>query len=136
MLGQKACTRIHRTACGEWHHNRNWLERIVWAGGARGACCEEGKRDCKKKRSAMEEPDHRHRRLLRLRRERPRRCRAAKQHDELPPSPAGHGLPLQVCRTISLPSTSWQVPVADLNSSEFRGLPLWMEMTPIWGICK
>jgi hypothetical protein len=30
----------------------------------------------------VEEPDHRHRRLLRTRRERPRRC-AAEQRDEL-----------------------------------------------------
>ena len=33
----------------------------------------------------MEEADHRHRRLLRPRRERPRCSRAAKQRDELPP---------------------------------------------------
>ena len=31
----------------------------------------------------MKEPDHRHRRLLRARRERPRRRRAAEQRDEL-----------------------------------------------------
>jgi hypothetical protein len=28
-----------------------------------------------------------------------------------------------VCRTMSLPSTRWQIPVADLNCSEFRVLP-------------
>ena len=34
-------------------------------------------------RCGVEEPDHRHRRLLRARRERPRRRRAAEQRDEL-----------------------------------------------------
>jgi hypothetical protein len=39
------------------------------------------------KRRAAEKSDHRHRRLLRARRERPRRCRtAAKQDDEIAPS--------------------------------------------------
>src|SRR5262245_30800469 len=38
-----------------------------------------------------------------------------------------------VCHTIRLPPTEWQVPLADLNSSEFRGLPLWMELTPHLG---
>src|SRR2546430_828858 len=33
--------------------------------------------------SSVEEPDHRHRRLLRARRERPHSCPAAKQRDEL-----------------------------------------------------
>jgi hypothetical protein len=33
-------------------------------------------------RSTVEEPDHRHRRLLRARRERPRGCRAAEQRDD------------------------------------------------------
>jgi hypothetical protein len=61
--------------------------------------------------------------LLRPRRERPRRNRAAEQRHELPPSHAGHGRPLQRCRTISLPSTRYQIPVADLNCSEFRVLP-------------
>src|SRR5262249_42507818 len=37
--------------------------------------------------------DHRHRRLLRARRERPSRGRAADQRDELAPSHVGHGLP-------------------------------------------
>ena len=36
-------------------------------------------------RSAVEKPNHRHRRLLRARRERPRRRRAAEQRDELAP---------------------------------------------------
>jgi hypothetical protein len=50
-------------------------------------------------------------------------CRAAEQHHELPPSHAAHGLPSQwVCRMISLPPARWQVPVAGLNRSEFRGL--------------
>src|SRR6266568_4703339 len=35
------------------------------------------------KRRAAEEPDHRHRRLLRARREWPRGCRAAEECDEL-----------------------------------------------------
>ena len=43
------------------------------------------------RRCAAEKPDHRHRRLLRARRERPRRRRAAEQRDELPPPHAGHG---------------------------------------------
>src|SRR5262249_47449914 len=34
---------------------------------------------------AAEQPDHRHRRLLRPRRHRPRRCRAAEQRDEVAP---------------------------------------------------
>jgi hypothetical protein len=33
----------------------------------------------------MKEPNHRHRRLLRARRERPRRSRAAEQRDEAAP---------------------------------------------------
>src|SRR5262249_56242465 len=43
------------------------------------------------RRPAAEEPDHRHGRLLRARRERPRR-RAAEQCDERAPSYVGHGL--------------------------------------------
>src|SRR5262245_32077817 len=35
------------------------------------------------RRRAVEKPDHRHRRLLRPRRERPCRCRTAEQRDEL-----------------------------------------------------
>ena len=38
---------------------------------------------------AFEEPDHRHRRLLRARRERPGKCRAAEKGDELAPPHAG-----------------------------------------------
>jgi hypothetical protein len=34
---------------------------------------------------AVEKPDHRHHRLLRMRRERPSRSRAAEQRDELAP---------------------------------------------------
>jgi hypothetical protein len=37
------------------------------------------------RRPAAEKPDHRHRRLLRARRERPRRRRATEQRDELAP---------------------------------------------------
>src|SRR5262245_40136273 len=44
----------------------------------------------------VEETDHRHRRLLRARGEGPRRRRAAEERNELPPSHAGHGLPLRV----------------------------------------
>jgi len=46
----------------------------------------------------MEESDHRHRRLLRPRRERPRGSRAAEQRDELAPltqSPRRRGQALQ-----------------------------------------
>src|SRR5215472_17726033 len=42
---------------------------------------------------AAEEPDHRHCRLLRERRERPRGSRAAEQRDELAPSHVGHQPP-------------------------------------------
>src|SRR5262249_60585498 len=28
MLGQRACTQIQGTACGEWHHDRNWFGGI------------------------------------------------------------------------------------------------------------
>src|SRR5262249_58217492 len=42
-------------------------------------------------RSAVEESDHRHRRLLGARRERPCGGRAPDQRHELPPSHAGHG---------------------------------------------
>jgi hypothetical protein len=35
------------------------------------------------RRRAPKEPDHRHRRLLRARRQRPRRCRAPEKRDEL-----------------------------------------------------
>src|SRR5262249_59957449 len=41
------------------------------------------------RRSLVKEPDHRHSRLLRPRRERPRGCRAAEKCDEVPPP---HGL--------------------------------------------
>ena len=41
-------------------------------------------------RCAVEKPDHRHRRLLRARRERPRRRRAAEQRDELAPLSFDH----------------------------------------------
>jgi len=42
-------------------------------------------------RCAVEKTDHRHRRLLRARRERPRRRRAAEEADELAPPYAEHG---------------------------------------------
>jgi hypothetical protein len=42
------------------------------------------------RRCGFEEPDHRHRRLLRARRERPSSCRAAKQRDELAAIHFGH----------------------------------------------
>src|SRR5262249_45538595 len=54
------------------------------------------------RRSVVEEPDHRHCRLLRARRERPRRRRAAEQDDELAPSHVEHGL-LPGTRYASLP---------------------------------
>src|SRR5262249_60820280 len=28
MLGQRACTKSQWTACGEWHHDRNWFRGI------------------------------------------------------------------------------------------------------------
>jgi hypothetical protein len=37
-------------------------------------------------RSAVEEPDHRHRQLLRKQRQRPTHCSAANQRDEVAPS--------------------------------------------------
>src|SRR5215470_18074336 len=40
---------------------------------------------CQFERCEVEKPDHRHRRLLRARPERPRRRRAAEQRDELAP---------------------------------------------------
>ena len=42
------------------------------------------------RRRRVKKPDHRHRRLLRARRERPRRRRAAEQRDELAPSSFDH----------------------------------------------
>src|SRR5215475_464989 len=41
-------------------------------------------------RRAAEEPDYRHRRLLRTRRQRPRYCRAAEKRDELAPPQVEH----------------------------------------------
>src|SRR5262249_55051064 len=43
------------------------------------------------RRTRMEIPDHRHRWLLRSRRERPRRRRAADERHERAPSPVEHG---------------------------------------------
>src|SRR5262249_36594006 len=48
------------------------------------AKCGDGPRVAALGRSGVDEPDHRHRRLLRAHRERPR-SRAAEQRDELPP---------------------------------------------------
>jgi hypothetical protein len=87
------------------------------------------------RRCAAEEPDHRHRRLLRARRERPRGCRAAEQRNELTPPHVGHGgfLPPRsepsatdgplrsVYGTLNLLQSSRQVLGADLNRSESRG---------------
>ena len=42
------------------------------------------------RRCGAEKPDHRHRRLLRARRQRPRGCRAAEQRDELAPFSFDH----------------------------------------------
>src|SRR5262245_7935137 len=53
-------------------------------------------------RPAAEKSDHRHRRLLRACRERPRGCRAAEQRDELASSSIEHGL-LPGTRCASLP---------------------------------
>src|SRR5262245_2379088 len=43
------------------------------------------------RRPAVEQPDHRHRRLLRPRCQRPGDCRAAEQRDELAPRYVEHG---------------------------------------------
>jgi hypothetical protein len=71
------------------------------------------------RRGAAEEPNDRHRRLLRTHRERPSHGRAAEQRDELSPSHVEHGgfLPQSVCLTLSLPQDGWQVLGADLNCS-------------------
>src|SRR5215471_20228332 len=93
-------------------------------------------------RSAVNEPYHRHRRLLRACRERPCSCRAAEQGDELAALNAGHGdfLPLPVVsapprptgirrcsvyRALNLPQNGRQVLGPDLNRSESTGaLPI------------
>src|SRR5215510_9618887 len=63
------------------------LDRHILAldeGGFTKALAECGQIPCTiDRRRAAEEPDHRHRRLLRPRRERPRHCRATEQRDEL-----------------------------------------------------
>src|SRR5262245_10495188 len=71
-----------------------------------------------------EEADYRHRRLLRSRRERPRR-RAAEERDELASSYAEHGLPSRkpLCQLTA--GSGWigsvrQVLGVDLNCSESR----------------
>jgi hypothetical protein len=84
------------------------------------------------KRRAAEKSDHRHRRLLRARRERPRGCSAAEQRYELAASHAEHGdfPPVvwrrrhrawrSVYRMFSLPQSSRQVLGSSLNRSESR----------------
>src|SRR5262249_35359680 len=47
-------------------------------------------------RAGVEKPDHRHRRLLRARRERPRHGRAAEARNELATSYSDHFQPLQM----------------------------------------
>ena len=61
------------------------------------------------RRCGVKEPDHRHRRLLRPRRERPRRRRAAEQRDEL------------AARVIRSPRRRGRAATA-----EFRGRALWL----------
>ena len=58
--------RHSRFRSGPWRNARTWCADRI-------------------RRRAVEEPDHRHRRLLRARRERPRDRRAAEQRDELAP---------------------------------------------------
>jgi hypothetical protein len=70
---------------------RRLKESIVTFSGSsdrysRRMLCEAGSR------GASEKSDHWHRRLLRLCRERPGRCRAAKQRDELAAPQVEHGL--------------------------------------------
>src|SRR5215471_15305196 len=59
-------------------------------------------------RSGVEQPNHRHRRLLRARRERPCDCRAAEQRDELA---AFHSITLMSCRLPSSSGESKLIPV-------------------------
>src|SRR6516162_6945833 len=89
-------------------------------------------------RGVPQEPDHRHLRLLRARRERPCNRRATEQRDELAPFDAEHGGvpplsfgvavggqsggdgPLRpVYRTLNLPQQRRQVLGSDLNRSEW-----------------
>jgi hypothetical protein len=62
-------------------------------------------------RAAGKDADHRHRRLLRARRERPRCCRAAEHRHKLAPSYVEHGgfLAQSVRRTLSLPQNGGRV---------------------------
>src|SRR5262249_28931987 len=53
------------------------------------------------RRSSREKPDHRHRRLLRVRRERPRGRRAAERSYHFPPSDSN--------RHVALPCEGWLV---------------------------
>src|SRR5262245_36931137 len=68
----------------------------------------------------MQKTDHRHRRLLRACRDRPRGCRAAEKRDELAAPHAGHGLFAShlVCRTLSLPQSGRRVLWTKVNRSE------------------
>src|SRR5215472_8685312 len=70
----------------------------------------------------MQKTDHRHRRLLRACRDRPRGCRAAEKRDELAAPHAGHGLFASrlVCRTLSLPQSGRRVLWTKVNRSESR----------------
>src|SRR5262245_50168431 len=68
-------------------------------------------------RRAVEKSNHRHRRLLRPRRERPRRCRTAEKRDELAPfhsitsSARGHsGRPPNINTTPAQLEAPWPTP--------------------------
>jgi hypothetical protein len=75
-------------------------------------------------RCAVEKPHHRHRRLLRARREWPRRCRAAEQPHELPPSHAGHGRSLHPGLPQGQPATGAAGrSMGHYCAGETRGLP-------------
>src|SRR5262249_914166 len=95
-----------------------------------------------------EEPDYRHRRLLRARRKRPTCCRTAEPRNDLgashvehrasspSPYPAGSGYqrgrgPQQsVYRTLSLPQSGRQILGPDLNRSELSVLLIYLRFFP------
>src|SRR5262249_37855359 len=63
------------------------------------------------RQSGTDEADHRHRRLLRMHRERPRGCSAAEQRDELAPFQLieGHSVPCQPGPNYRISNLQWSV---------------------------